>query len=270
MQHLILKRLTIAASSLTAIAALTVVPVSAISGNPAGSGRNGDTSGRPISAPASGQAPASNSGSGSNSDDKVKEDNIKQRGDNEISRRLTSLNDLITKINAATKLSASDKSALIAEVNAQIAGLNTLKTTISDDSDLAKTKSDAQSIVTGYRVYAFIFPKVQLIIAADRQQVTEGKLTSLATTLQTALDAAKTSGKDVTALQAQLDELVAKTKAAQTISSSVETSVLPLQPTDFNNDHTILKGYHDQLKTAHADIMTAANDGKAIVNALKS
>jgi hypothetical protein len=191
-------------------------------------------------------------------------------GDREISRRLTSLSGLASKINAATRLSASDKSTLSSEVSSEQSGLTALKTKLDAEVTLAGAKTDAQSIYGDYRVYALVVPKVQLVKVADDQQVVESKLTDLALKLQTRLSATKSSGKDVTSLQAQLTDMQTKTQAAAALSSSIEAKVIGLQPSDYNSNHAVLIGDRDQLQTAHADNQAAASDAKAIIAGLKN
>ncbi len=192
------------------------------------------------------------------------------KGDQEITRRQTSLSTLTTKITEATKLTSTDKTTLANEISAEVTGLTNLKTKLDAETTLAGVKADAASIVTDYRVYALIVPKVALVKAADDQQVTEAKLTALSTKLQTRITAGLTAGKNVAALQTQLTDLTAKVAAAQAVSSAIETKVAVLQPDDYNTDHTILSGDAAQLKTAHANNLAAVADAKAIIAGLKT
>lgn len=192
------------------------------------------------------------------------------RGDAEITRRLGTLNTLTSKINAATKLSASDKATLTAEVSSTISGLDTLKTQLDSETTLAAAKTDVSNMYSEYRVYALVAPKVGLVKVADDQQVAESKLSALATKLQTRITADQNAGKDVTALQSDLTDMTTKTSAAQTISSNIESSVINLQPSDYNSNHSVLEGDKTQLQTAHADNEAAYTDAKNIVSGLKS
>jgi len=196
--------------------------------------------------------------------------NIIAKGDQEIARRLTTLNTLTNKINAATKLSASDKAALSTEVSTTITGLNTLKAKLDAETTIDAARADAQDILTSYRVYALVVPKVALVKVADDQQVLETKLATLAQKLQTRLTTKKQAGKDTSGLQTKLDDLNAKVTAAQTISVNIETSVIGLEPNDYNSNHAILSDDNDQLKTARADLQTARSDAQSIVTGLKS
>ena len=195
---------------------------------------------------------------------------IKSKGDQEITRRLTTLANLTAKINAATKLNATDKTTLTNEVATTISGLTSLKTQLDSETTLSGAKTDAQAIYSQYRVYALVAPKVGLIKVADDQQATEVKLIAQAQKLQARITAAQQAQKDVTSLQNQLNDLNTKVAAAQAVSSKVESSVIGLEPTDYNSDHAILSGYNDQLKTARSNNQAAITDAKNIISGLKT
>jgi hypothetical protein len=195
---------------------------------------------------------------------------IINRGNNEITRRLSSLQTLSSKISSATELTASDQASLSSEVSNEISGLTTLKSSLDADTTVANAITDAQSIISDYRVYALIVPKVNLVKTADDQQVAEGKLSALVPKLQSRISTAQSDGKDVTSLQSGLTDMTNKISAAQGISSQIESAVIGLQPSDYNSDHTILSGDRDQLKTAQNDIQGAVSDATTIVNGLKN
>lgn len=196
--------------------------------------------------------------------------NIKTKGAAEITRRLTSLNTVLSKINTATKLSSSDKTTSIDEVNTEITGLRTLQTQLSADTTLTSAISDAQSIISEYRVYVLVLPKIWLVKTADDQQVTQANLTTLAGKLQSRLTAEKTAGKDITTLQNDLNDMNIQITDSQKISPVVEADVIKLQPSDYNSDHTILAGDASQLSIAHGDNVAASTDAKNIITGLES
>jgi hypothetical protein len=194
---------------------------------------------------------------------------LKTKGDAEIARRLATLNRLIAVITSAGKLSENAKETLRGEVSNEITGLATLRIKLGNETTVADAAADVSSMITEYRVYALVAPKVQLIKAADEQQAVEKKLADLGAKLATRLTSAKDNGKDVAALQSKFDEMASHVTAAQSISSDVETSVLALQPTDYNSDHAVLGSYRDKLKTARTNIQTAYSLAKEIVTGLK-
>ncbi|MEO8911562.1 MAG: hypothetical protein ABI303_01130 [Candidatus Saccharimonas sp.] len=192
------------------------------------------------------------------------------KGNQEITRRITTMNALTTKLNNATKISAADMVTLTNEVNVTMSGLTTLKTQLDSETTLASARTDVADIYTEYRVYAVVAPKISLIKVADDQQVVQGKLSALAIKLQARITADQQAGKDVAALQSQLTDMTAKTTAGQSISSSIELSVIGLQPSDYNANHAVLSGDRAQLKTAHVNNAAAYADAKAIIAGLKS
>jgi hypothetical protein len=203
------------------------------------------------------------------SSDKSKLQQIISKGDQEIARRLQSLNKLEGQINAATKLSAASKATLVGEVNTTITGLNTLKVKLDADTNLSDARNDAKAILSDYRVYALVMPKAHLVKLADDILTTSDKLTSLADKLQTRITAAQQAGKDVASPQTKLDDLKSQAAAAQTLATSVETNIMNLQPTDYNNNHKLLDGYNGQLKTARGNNQAAYADARAIAQSLK-
>lgn len=195
---------------------------------------------------------------------------IINRGNQEITRRLSTLNKLGVHIGNAARLTTSDKNYLTSEVNAEIAGLTSLKSQLDTATSLTTARADAQSIIDEYRVYALVVPKVFLVKTADDQQVAESRLTALAQKLQSRITSAQNAGKEVSALQADLAAMTGSIQTAQSISSSIETKVLTLQPGDFNSDHSILDGDAAQLQAAHSDNQAVYNTAKTIVAALKN
>ncbi len=195
---------------------------------------------------------------------------IKTKGDAEIARRLTKLNTLTAKIDGATKLTSSDNSVLSSEVTLTASGLTRLKDQLDNDTTVAAAIMDAKSIYSEYRVYALVAPKVNLVKVADDQQVVEGKLAALAKLINARLMAEQQAGKDVTSLQSELTDLNSKGSAALAISSKIESTVIGLQPSDFNSNHSVLSGDNTQLKTAHSDNMAAVTDARNIIAALQS
>lgn len=187
------------------------------------------------------------------------------RGNSEISRRLTTLNTLSGKITGAKKLSADDKATLSQEVTDEISGLTALKTKLDAETDVSAARTDAQGIISDYRVYALLVPKVQLVRVADDQQVAEDKLSALATKLQ-----ARVTSSSPSALKSALSDMTSKVTAAQGISGTVQSKVIVLQPSDYNSDHSALSGYRNQLKTAQSDIQAAVSDAKTIIAGLKA
>ncbi len=86
----------------------------------------------------------------------------------EIERRLASLNNLLTKINSLTKLTAGQKTTLIQQVQEQITALTALKGAIETETDPIKLTVEKKSIIDSYRIFALFMPKINILAQADK------------------------------------------------------------------------------------------------------
>lgn len=238
------------------MSALLVLPAGAAPAASTGVAHNTDT--------------ASNKAAAQAADQQARLQKIISRGNTEINRRLTTLKTLDSKISAATKLTTADAALLSSTVNSDTTALTALETKLDNETTVTAAIADAQSIFSDYRVYALVVPQVHLVKTADDQQVTEAKIASFGTKLSTRITAAQTAGKNVTALLASLSDLSSKVAAAQAISSSMEAAVIPLVPSDYNSNHSLLSGDRSQLQTAQSDIRAAVADARSIVSGLRS
>src|SRR5437660_525656 len=75
---------------------------------------------------------------------------LQQRAEQELSRRLTSLQNLLTHINNVKRLSPAQKTNLTSQVQQEIDSLKALQTKIQSDTDNVTLKTDVQSIVKSY------------------------------------------------------------------------------------------------------------------------
>ncbi len=194
-----------------------------------------------------------------------RENNLKSRADTEITRRISSLNNLITRINQFKKLSADQKTSLTAQVQAQITSLNTLKTKIDADSDIDTLKTDVKSIVDSYRIYLLFIPKIHILAAADVELQAVDTFTDLYTKLQTRIQAAGNPAN----LTSALSDMQSKTADAKTQATNAQETVLPLTPDDYPNNKTQLEAARTMLQTGRHDLDQARLDARTIVQALK-
>jgi hypothetical protein len=190
-------------------------------------------------------------------------------GNGEINRRLTTLNNLTTGINAAQFLTTSDKSSLSTEISTETASLKSLQTKLNAETTIAAATTDDANVITEYRVYVLVVPKVYIVITADDQQAAQAALTKFASSAQSLIATAQKAGKNVTILQSELSDLNSHLSAAQSISSAMESGVINLQPTDYNSDHSIFVGDYTKLQTAQNDNEAATSDANEILTGLQ-
>lgn len=193
---------------------------------------------------------------------------LKTRADNEITRRLDALTKLISRIGDMKKISTDQKTALTADVQGQIDAMNTLKTKIDADTDLATLRTDVQSIVKSYRIFALFIPKTYIMARADRLLEVIDLLTGIQEKLQTRIDALKTGGTDTTAMQKLITDMASKLGDAKTQITNALTAITPLTPDGFPANKTTLQSARAMLVTARRDIQTAHADEQQIRQAL--
>lgn len=113
-------------------------------------------------------------------------------------------------------------------------------------------------------------PKIALVRLADTLAQTNTKLSTLAQKLQNRITDAKNAGKNVDALQSQLNSMDDLITEAGITANSLQTKLIALQPTDYNNDRTIITSYRNQLTAIHQQNVSALSSARAIVSGLKA
>ncbi|MCX6793271.1 MAG: hypothetical protein NTY12_04575 [Candidatus Falkowbacteria bacterium] len=186
------------------------------------------------------------------------------KGSNMIDMRLNALNRAKTSINKS-KLSANQKTSLIAMIDENINGLTNLKTKLVAETDLALAKADLSSMFTDYRIYGVFMPKLNALRIIDMNSNNLDKIqTTTFTNYQTKIDALKASNGDA-ALIAKMEAGLAKAKTDASKTSSLISSTMikaqNLKPADYpTQSKTILKDIKNNLKTIHNDFKLIRTD----------
>jgi len=149
---------------------------------------------------------------------------------------------------------------LIATAQGDIAGLNSLETTILADTTVQKARSDAQQIFTGFRVYALVIPVDHLVRA-----------TCAVSDVVTRLDALETKwgALNDTHITTLLADMVSRTQAASQAVNGLPTTLEAYMPADWNGNHTLLNGARSSVQNARQDLGKARADAKQIVGILR-
>jgi len=195
--------------------------------------------------------------------------NLKQRADTEINRRIDALNKLLSILSQSKKLSASDAANLTSQVQADIDGLNTLKTKIDTDTDIATLRADVKSIINNYYIFAFFLDYIHLNAAFDRATTTTNNMTIVWTKLQTKITQAQNNGKDVTNLTTLLTDMQNKLNDAKSAIASAETEFTGLSASGYPNNKSTLQDARSKLQTVYQDLKTAYQDAGQIIQGLR-
>jgi hypothetical protein len=187
--------------------------------------------------------------------------------DTAVARRLTSLASVKKDLDATPTplVSSADRSTLDAQIDVTVKGLNDLKATVDADATLAKVRADCRRIVSDYRVYALLIPRVELVRAAARVQAAAGTLKHLAGLLQARVDAAKGRNRDTTSAQGYVTDLGLKADVAARAVAGIPTAVLPLGTPGYPANRPVLVGARASVDSARGALQGAvAAAGSAI------
>ncbi len=190
-------------------------------------------------------------------------------GNAQIAARIKVLSEVEAKMADVVTLSSATKASLSAQIAAEISGLNALKVKIDSDTTPASVSKDIKTIYTDYRVYVLILPKIALIETADKELVTSAQLSQLNKLLAPLVTAAvKTNAPAAKVAQLALNNMEKDYQQARATAATVEVNVLPLQPSDYNSNPSVLKTYNAQLASANKDNSLAVKEANAVLVAL--
>ena len=198
----------------------------------------------------------------------------KARADQEISRRVSALQNLNTRVGEIKLISAAGKSSIATTIQGQIDSLNFLKAKIAADTDLEVLKTDIGTITASYRIFALIMPEVRVIAAADRLAGAADLMLSLGIKLQARINEAQNAGKNVTEMNANLVSLNTKAASAKQAAQAAIDLVTPLVPDNgdkasADKNRQTLKDARMKIKEGGETLRSARTDGKKVTQALK-
>ena len=148
-------------------------------------------------------------------------------------------------------------------ITSTVAAETALQATIAADTDLTKARADYKQIFENYRVYALVAPKTSLTLSCDNLNAYATKLGAEAARLQSAIDAAKAKGGDVSVAQNAHDAALTQSSAFVAAAKTAVGSVMALTPDKgdksliasnkaaVNAAHAAMKAQHDAGRTAH-------------------
>jgi hypothetical protein len=153
-----------------------------------------------------------------------------------------------------------DVAPLVATAQSDIAGLDSLETTILADTTVSQARSDAQLIFTKFRVYALVIPVDHLVRATCAVNDVVSRFTALET---------KWGALNDPNISTLLADMVSQTQAAGQAVNGLPTTVEGYMPADWNGNHTLLNGARSSVQTARQDLGKARADAKQIVGILR-
>jgi len=193
---------------------------------------------------------------------------IQARAKAKTDARIASLDKAISRVNAAKHLTDADRTTILATLNGDVAGMNTVEAKIAGDTDASVAAKDYATIFTDYRVYAVAIPQSRLAAVADRiSGATITRLTKAHDAL--AANLAAHPSKSTPTLVADLADMASQTAAGSSAVEGLAASSLAVTPDEYNANHDALSSERSAAKTAAAAVKKAAADGKAVRAALR-
>lgn len=196
-------------------------------------------------------------------------------GDTAITNRLNSLNTLNTKVTNqlnAKRITDSQASGLRNDATNNQNGLNQLKGKLDAETQISAARQDVRSIYTRFRIYLVVLPRDYNILWLDALQNVDGKLRALQPKIEQAIDHAPSSEQGQ--LKTLYNDFKAQLQEAESQIDAAQGQVATLTPANFDNDRpvytTAWTDFRNDIKTAHADVRSAASDLHQITRMLKN
>jgi len=195
---------------------------------------------------------------------------LKELGVMLIENRISLLAKLKTRIQGMESLTAEEKNKLTSDIDTNIADLNTLKTKIAADTDLATLKADIKSIFEKFRVYMVVAPRNLGQSSTKQGMYILGRLEAIERQLQTMLDQNKNAGKDTSSIQLLIDQVNAKLADAKTQLAIAEEKFKLMTPANTEAAKTARDAGKAAMKQAKQDLKDAHSLLKQISEKLKA
>jgi hypothetical protein len=180
--------------------------------------------------------------------------NLQTKAIVEIDRRLSVLNTLLPKLSAMTMVSTENKNSLIAEVTQAITDLTNLRAQVAAATDITTLKTLVKGVTDNYRVFAFMTPRINLLILADKQLVRIGSLMEIVAKSQTQLVGVDVTGTEVGGLIKALDGAQTQLIGIKTKTEKVVTDLMALTPSGYPGNKSRLQAARQTLNTNNADL----------------
>jgi hypothetical protein len=194
---------------------------------------------------------------------------LQERGDKQTEMRIDALNKLLTRIQAMKNLSDSEKTTIIASIQANITSMTNLDAKIKADTSTTTLRADLQTVAPDYRIYMLIMPQVSILSAVDRINTLVASLQTVQGKIQARLSTSTTLSTNAT-ITADLSDVAAKLADASTQGNAAQAEVSALVPDQGNktvaqSNTAALKDARTKIQTAQKDLQTARKDIQAIV-----
>ncbi len=192
---------------------------------------------------------------------------LQQRILTEIDRRITVLTNSLSKLAEIDFLSSTEKNTISQKIQNEINTLTQLKTEIQAETEMTILKEKAKLLLASHRTFAFFFPQIRILTAADMLNNTASMLFDYAEKLEARIAQAKASGNNTSALETNLATMKSQITSAQTLTTSIMSSVTSASA-DAATNRIALQNAGANIKKAKNQLRLAFQTGSKIKAAL--
>jgi hypothetical protein len=178
-----------------------------------------------------------------------------EKAGQELERRITGLQKLITRAQEMRKITQELRSNLNTNLQLYINGLADLKTQIESAASETALKTQVQTVTQAYPIFSLMIQQATIVTMADRIVIIVDMMVGVGTKLQARIAEATQAGKDTVSLQAALTDLGVQLELAQNKAQTAVTGSISLSPD--NGDKNVAASNTAALKTARTDLQAA-------------
>jgi hypothetical protein len=182
---------------------------------------------------------------------------IKAQAARWIAHRITALTNEIAVVKARTDL-GPDGASLVAEMQADISGLQALGVTIAGDTTVQKALQDSSLIFTEFRVYYLMLPVAADVVHVDG--VTNVDLPDIAKAVAWIQSQENSSNQGV--LAPLVANMQSQAQIASGATSGLSAQLLGFTPAEWDANHGLLNGDVAQIVIADRAVGTADRDAQ--------
>jgi hypothetical protein len=194
----------------------------------------------------------------------------RQRLEDALARRLTTLAALTRLVENDSSLTTSVRTTLETQLQHETEGIQTIAAAVPAEPQ-TQLRASAFAMVHDYRVYLVMAPKVRIAQRAARQRAAEARVTGAEPEIAARISAAQSKGRTVSGAVTADEQLVSDAATASSTTGSIDlTTLLDVTPSTYPADGAALGSGRASLSSARADLAAVRSDLRIIRGVLGS
>jgi len=196
---------------------------------------------------------------------------IIKNADNEIKQKVSDLNKILPRVEAAKKIPDRFRNNLLLSIQAEINQLTELKASIDSDTSMPDAIIDYAKLTKSYRVYDLVMARARIIMAADRTLIIASFMDVLGDKVWSRISVL--TGFNVSTLNQKFSTFTSSISDASAKATAAANEVYILNEDQDNNlklqeNLSTIKDAENKIQTAITDISVARKNILDIVKYL--